>query len=747
MINKPKFKSCFHTETIGNDLFLLSEKDYFVLSGRLYQLIAPLINGQRTVENIIEMLQSQISAAEAYYALMVLQEKGYIVENYDKLPSEETAFWEILNIDPRETTYRFKTTKVAVTAFGKVPLKEFISTLESLNIQVCDQGDIEVVLVDDYLQDNLAAFNQTALRLKRPWMLVKPKGTIIWIGPIFYPEKTGCWNCLAHRLRANRPVETYIQKQKDTKAFCSTPFAALPTTWQTGLNLAATEIAKWIAQGENKQLEGVLVTFDTNLLKTESHVLVRRPQCSCCGKPNNPNRKPAPIVLASRKKTFATDGGHRCFSPEETLQRLEHHISPITGIIHALKQQLPYKSGVIHSYSAGHNFAMMFDDLYFLNKTIRSNSGGKGKTDIQAKVSALGEAIERYSGIFQGDEVRQKNTYKAMGEIAIHPNDCLNFSEEQYKNRRKWNLKSAFNQIIPEPFDEEAEVEWTPVWSLTNQKFKYLPTAYCYYGYPRQQNPYCWANSNGNASGNTLEEAILQGFMELVERDSVALWWYNCVQRPSVDLESFDEPYFQAITNYYQTLHREIWVLDITADLNIPAFAAISRRTDQEIEDIIFGFGAHFDPKIAISRAITEANQILPGVSSIAPDGSTQYRLSEELATDWWKTATLKNQPYIVPDASTKPRVYSDYLQQWRDDLCDDVITCVKIAEKQGMEMLVLDQTRPDIGINIVKVVVPGMRHYWNRFDAGRLYDVPVKLGWLAKPKLESQLNPFPMIM
>jgi ribosomal protein S12 methylthiotransferase accessory factor len=44
---------------------------------------------------------------------------------------------------------------------------------------------------------------------------------------------------------------------------------------------------------------------------------------------------------------------------------------------------------------------------------------------------------------------------------------------------------------------------------------------------------FCRADSNGNAAGNTLEEAtILQGFVELIERDSVALWWYNRLRRP-----------------------------------------------------------------------------------------------------------------------------------------------------------------------------------------------------------------------
>ena len=42
-----------------------------------------------------------------------------------------------------------------------------------------------------------------------------------------------------------------------------------------------------------------------------------------------------------------------------------------------------------------------------------------------------------------------------------------------------------------------------------------------------------------------------------------------------------------------------MWVLDVTGDLGIPAFVAVSRRTDQEVEDIIYGAGAHSDPRIA----------------------------------------------------------------------------------------------------------------------------------------------------
>ena len=74
-------------------------------------------------------------------------------------------------------------------------------------------------------------------------------------------------------------------------------------------------------------------------------------------------------------------------------------------------------------------------------------------------------------------------------------------------------------------------------------------------------------------------------------------------------------------------------------------------------------------------------------------------------------------------------------------------MTCVEIAKKAGMETFVLNQTRPDIGLNVVKVIVPGLRHFWSRFALGRLYDVPVAMGVLSEPLTEEQLNPVPMLL
>lgn len=79
--------------------------------------------------------------------------------------------------------------------------------------------------------------------------------------------------------------------------------------------------------------------------------------------------------------------------------------------------------------------------------------------------------------------------------------------------------------------------------------------------------------------------------------------------------------------------------------------------------------------------------------------------------------------------------------------MADDVRACQALVERAGMEMLVLDQTRPEVGLPVARVIVPGLRHFWARLAPGRLYDVPVQLGWLSRPLAEDELNPIAMFL
>ncbi|MBN1201269.1 MAG: TOMM precursor leader peptide-binding protein [Anaerolineae bacterium] len=745
MISKPRFRPSLVVEVVEpKHVFLLSERRYSVLEGEVYPLLVPLLDGQHTLEDILAELGSRVPFQKVIYALHVLEHKGHLVEAGDTLPPAIATFWDYLDVEQAAAARQLEDARVAVRAVGDVDAGPLVAALQAVGIQPGGDETFEVIVTDDYLRDELAAINKRALAAGRPWMLVKPVGAVIWLGPIFRPGQTGCWACLAQRLRANRQVESYIIDRTDTGWPLAVSRVAVPTTVQVGINLAATEIARWVVQAENKRLDGRIVTLDLLSLETQEHVLVRRPQCPICGEGQSRTpTEPAPIVLQSHAKRYTADGGHWSVTPQETFDRNQHHISPITGIVSWFTSVEETHDGLTHNYTTGHHFPVMLDRVRDLHANMRFRSGGKGATEIQAKVSALGEAVERYSGVYWGDEYCVRASYKDLQPEAIHPNACMLFSESQYQHRDRWAPQRTDDfHYVPQVFDEAMEIDWTPVWSLTDQRFRYLPTTYCYYGHPDLRRRFAASDSNGNAAGNTLEEAILQGFTELAERDGVAIWWYNRIRRPAVNIASFDVPYVEELKAYYQQLGRELWALDLTNDLGVPTFAVVSRQLDRAVEDIIIGFSAHLDPRIALLRAATEANQYLPAFVEALPDGRTRYWWDRQDAIDWWQTATLDNQPYLVPAADQPPKTLSDYPALAGDDLRDDVLTCVDITRQCGLEMLVLDQTRPDIGLNVAKVIVPGLRHFWRRLAPGRLYDVPVELGWLQQPRGEDELNP-----
>jgi ribosomal protein S12 methylthiotransferase accessory factor len=103
----------------------------------------------------------------------------------------------------------------------------------------------------------------------------------------------------------------------------------------------------------------------------------------------------------------------------------------------------------------------------------------------------------------------------------------------------------------------------------------------------------------------------------------------------------------------------------------------------------------------------------------------------------------LQDHPFLTPRSNpTVPSVYGSNVHTL-DNTRDQVLACVDLATRAGLDFLVLNQTRPDVEVPVVRVIVPGLRHFYRRFAPGRLYDVPVKLGLRDQPLPESELTPF----
>jgi len=750
VLTRPVFRSHWHIAPVGDsEVFLIAEGRNVVLNGKTYVELARLIDGERTVDAIVDELIESIPATEIYLGLLRLERDGYIEDrDAQVLPPAEAAWWAMHGLAQADVLQALRLRAVSVRSVGRVDDAAVRRLLHESGVMVAanDRSDIglQIAVVDDYLRPELRRLDAQMRSNGIPWFPVKPVGLFTWIGPLFQPDGGACWSCLAQRLTINRDTEEYVREVIGAEE----PFASLaasPGSAMAAISLAVTEVTRFLVSGSTS-FSDVLLTFNSATFEIERHRVVRRPQCPVCGEPELA-RTVQPVEPRSRRKIYVQDGGHRAMSPEAALRLWSHHISPVTGVVRALTR-ITDEDDLLHVYVSGTNMALRSENSRILKRNLRGNNCGKGVTDAQARMSAVGEAIERYSGVFRGEEPRTRGTLRSLGDRAINPDTWTLYSEAQYAARDEWNARQRRMDPIPRRFTADTETDWTPVWSLTRREHRFLPTSLLYYSVPREFDSGCFVpESNGTAAGASLEDAMLQGLLELVERDSVAIWWYNRLRQPELDLDSFDEPYIQQLREAYAARNRDIWVSDVTSDLGIPTFVAFSRRVDgHPTEDIVFAPAAHLDPRIAMLRALTELNQMIPGVEPPAGQ-STGYTYDDPEAVQWWQTATVANQPWVVPNPSVSPRRREDYQQVTHDDLLDDIRYVQVVLEQKGIEVLALNQTRLDIGLPVVKMIAPGLRHFWARFAPGRLYEVPVTMGLLDRPTPEEELNPIPVFI
>jgi bacteriocin biosynthesis cyclodehydratase domain-containing protein len=760
-VERPRLKANYRVVPVDQDkTFLVAADRHYLIGGTAAALVVGYLDGGHTVADIAGRLVGQADVRDVLLTLRKLDALGVLAEGESDLPTAVLAHWDGLGVDPADAVERIEQAEVAVLTLGGCADAAIIEALHGVGLrtrsltaaEAADRyapgaADLLLVVTDDYLRPELRDVNAAALESGRPWVAVKLGGNELWYGPLFTPGHSGCWECMRHRLAGNRHVERYLARKRGEAEPLVVPVPTAPTAPAAAGALIAGEVARIVATGTSPVLDGRMRALELQALEVSEHVLVRRPQCRACGDPalvTDRSSEPKPEGTAGPLRH--TDGGLRTQRFQATLDRLERHISPYFGAISSLRaHEASEANGVTYSFTAGHNFAMYGDNLGLLRRNMRGQSGGKGRTELQAKVSAVCEGIERYSAVWEGDEPTRVAAYDDLDPArAVHPEHVLMFSDAQYADRDALN-ELPVNRLQPVPlkFRADEPISWTPGWSLTERREVLVPSAIVWYGHPDlSRYQYCFADSNGSAAGNTMQEAILQGFCELVERDSVALWWYNKLRRPGFDLDSLKEPYVEELRAFYAGMGRSLWLLDVTSDLGIPTFAGISHRIGHPVEDIMIGFGAHPSARIAALRALTEVNQLLPAVERRDQAGNTLYLDDDPAFMAWFKGVKLADEPWLRPDDGQPVLTLSDYGAPDLSDLGGCIEGCVEAARACGLELIVVDQSRPDLDLRVVKVVAPGMRHFWKRTGPGRLYDVPVRMGWLAEPTPEERLNP-----
>jgi oxazoline/thiazoline synthase len=793
-LRRPRLRADYAPVRLAGDkgpyLLLRGETRNLLIEDAATADLAVGLDGTRDADDVLAALSARYQARTAAAALRRLRALRVLADGPAATASETAAAWDTRLVDPAAAEDWTRQGEVVLLDAGSAQAGNVASQLASLGfgVRAAAVADLHgtalngtgaappvIVAVTGSMTDPaLAAINAACLRAGLPWTLVRPHGHVLLLGPHLVPGRTGCWECLRQRWTANEQLDSFLAGQNSAALSAETlsaetlsaetlsaeTLSAETLSGETGpagpqdrvwpalasltaalAGLLAAELPVLALRGHSDRITGRMVALDTADLTLSHHPLVRQPHCPACGEPAPAGRGARVTLRAGRERRDESDGlaAERAAA---TVRRLEHHVSSYLGVISRLA---PVAAGDgMFSYSARHPFTRPVSAAD-LRGQLRGLSGGKGPTDAEAKASAMAEAIERYCGTWQPDHAEHQASFAQHGPgAAVRPSDILLFSPRQYASRRHLNPGLAHFHRIPEPVADDTVISWTDGWSLTNDREVALPAAYCWYGHPSLASaPVCGADSNGCAAGDSLEDAVLRGFCELAERDSVALWWYHRSLMPAVDLHSAGDPWLARVHETFEgRLDRELWVLDITSDLGVPSFAAVSRHTRRPTEDIIVGFGADLDPAVAVRRAVSELCQFLPSVAAF-DGGRTRYGLAEPAAVAWLSTARVAEQPWLLPSPGLPPVPVAAGAHDVPRDAAACVRRCVDLASAAGLEVIVVDQTRQDIELAVARVVVPGLRHFWRRLGPGRLWDVPPRLGRCPLAADEDSVNPY----
>lgn len=321
--------------------------------------------------------------------------------------------------------------------------------------------------------------------------------------------------------------------------------------------------------------------------------------------------------------------------------------------------------------------------------------GGKGITKEHAKASAMMEGFERYSAEKQTDD-----------EVVVATIDEISDFGE-YIDPVSLNLPKELEKKCI----DDISLEWTVSKDIISGDSFYIPTNAVYHPYLHDNNVQSLfkSNTNGLASGNILEEAILHGMLEVIERDAWSIFELTHKNYAQIDLESIESETVNDIISKFESEGIKIKLMDFTADIKIPTIAASADDTVTKDAGLLtLGMGTHLDPEVAILRALTEVAQSRATQINGAREDTVRADFAREAGYERMKRINK----YYFRDEDEKIDL-KDIENKSTSSITKDIeIVKDELMANDIGRILYVDLTRPELDVSVVRVIIPEMEVY-----------------------------------
>jgi ribosomal protein S12 methylthiotransferase accessory factor len=421
-------------------------------------------------------------------------------------------------------------------------------------------------------------------------------------------------------------------------------------------------------------------------------------------------------------------------------------VSNRTGIIKAvLEQSLQQDDPIIFSFGT-----LMSDTSCYSPHRCSERTGGAGLTRDQALAATIGEALERYCSNFYQQEDMIVNSYDNLRHKAVPPRDFILFSEQQYSEK-------AFPF---EPFTETTRVAWTLSYSLAHGEPTLVPACFTYlpYAFPYGDAIIGPSISTGLACGSSLEEAILLGIYECIERDAFTIMWLNRLGMPVVDINEGGRPAARLFRETFGLSHIKYCVCDIPSDIGIPTFYTLAVGDSTLGKLVCVGSATRLEAQLAIQKTLVETAQARPYLRYVlrknkewqCGDAFSNVRSFDDHAR------LYSSMPELIPELQFVDQPATRSLDALSDlstgTVLGDINVCVSALASRGFDVLVVDLTTREVselGFRVARVLIPGLQplhgeHCFRFLGGKRLYQLPRVLGYREQDSTEQGLNPWP---
>jgi ribosomal protein S12 methylthiotransferase accessory factor len=254
---------------------------------------------------------------------------------------------------------------------------------------------------------------------------------------------------------------------------------------------------------------------------------------------------------------------------------------------------------------------------------------------------------------------------------------------------------------------------WEEVTNIQNGTVKLLPSDLIWLVPRISEQPFLYlqSGSNGVAAGATMEDAILSGLYEIIERDAWTLHQFlsdNCGVLPK-RIPLFGLPAeLEELVRKIDRAGLKIHLLDATNDYQVTVINAMLLDPTGNGAGLFSGYGAHLNARVAAIRAITEAIQARACYIAGARDDlfRRQFLLMKRINQD------RLDQMFNELEASAS---INEYRTVNFKTIKEELRYLLRLIKGRGVSEVYVKELGTRLGVHVVRVMSPQCEPY--RFE------------------------------